>query len=258
MKILLSKMNHIHDSPERYRLDDLDLNQALGKTIRISHSGRIVCAACGNRTPKSYGDGYCYPCLTSLARADNCIMQPHTCHFARGTCREPDWGQEHCMVPHVAYLALTTQVKIGVTGAQRVLTRWGDQGARAAVVLARTPNRLTAGLIEKALARHMPDRTDWRKLITSEPEPADLLDEKRRAATLVPEELKTHLADKEQVEQFSYPVLGYPEKAKTKNLDRDKTLRGVLSGIKGQYLLFKDFAFNVRRHCGYEVELEIG
>lgn len=257
MKILLGKMPHEHESPLRYRLADFDLNQALGGEIRITHTGRILCTYCGNQTPKSFGDGYCYPCFTTLARADSCIIRPHTCHFGRGTCREPDWGKEHCMIPHVAYLALTTLVKVGVTGAHRTLARWGDQGARAAVVLAVAPDRRTAGLIEAALAKKMPDRTNWRKLITGEPEPVDLLAEKQRAASLVPEALSQYLADQDQVTQFEYPVRQYPYKARTRNLDKENEIRGVLNGIKGQYLLIEDFAFNIRRHSGYEVDLEI-
>ena len=103
----------------------------------------------------------------------------------------------------------------------------------------------------------MPDRTNWRKLITTDPEPVDLPREWERAAEHVPKKLKKFIVDVPQVEQFSYPVLGYPEKAKTRNLDKDREIEGVLKGIKGQYLLFADFAFNVRRHSGYEVDFRI-
>ena len=40
------------------------------------------------------------------------------------------------------------------------------------------------------------------------------------------------------------------------SLDKEPSLKGVLKGIKGQYLIFEDFVFNVRAHSGYEVCIE--
>ncbi|MBW8244431.1 DUF2797 domain-containing protein, partial [Muricauda oceani] len=49
-------------------------------------------------------------------------------------------------------------------------------------------------------------------------------------------------------------VLKYPEKVKSLNLDKTPSYKGVLKGIKGQYLIFEDnTVFNVRGSEGYYV-----
>lgn len=257
MSFLLQKLSHIHQEAEHYRLEDHDLNALLGKRVTITHTGRILCLNCGASTRKSFGDGLCYQCFRTLARSDSCIIRPHTCHYHQGTCREPDWGYSHCMIPHVVYLAITSGLKVGVTGAHKIHERWGDQGAQAAIVLATAPDRLTAGEIEHELSRHISDRTQWQKLITNRVEEVDLLDAKRQAVRLIPAHLRRHATDDDHIERFSYPVLAFPQKAKTATLDQTPEIQGPLLGILGQYLFFGPLAFNVRRHSGYEVEVNI-
>lgn len=257
MSFLLRKLPHIHQETEHYRLEDLDLNDLLGEEITIAHTGRILCLNCGAESRKSFGDGLCYRCFTTLARADSCIIRPHTCHYHQGTCREPDWGESHCMIPHVVYLARTSGLKVGVTGAHKTHERWGDQGARAAIILAQTPDRLTAGRIEHELSAHLSDRTQWQKLITNRVEEVDLLEAKNRTIPLVPAPHDQHITEDDHIEIFTYPVLEYPQKAKTISLDKTSEVRGPLMGIVGQYLFLGPLAFNVRRHSGYEVDTKI-
>jgi hypothetical protein len=255
MSFLLRKLSHTHQETEHYHIEDLDLNDLLGRELAITHTGRILCLACGNPTRKSFGDGLCYKCHITLARADACILRPHTCHYHQGTCREPDWGDSHCMIPHVVYLAQTSSLKVGVTGAHRVKERWGDQGARAAIILAQTPDRKTAGEIEHALSEHISDRTNWRKLITNQIDKVDLQDRKTRTLPRVPDSQKRHLIEDDHIELFSYPVLKFPQKAKTITLAKTPEIQGPLMGVLGQYLFLGPLAFNVRRHSGYEVDL---
>ncbi|NJN51069.1 MAG: DUF2797 domain-containing protein [Gammaproteobacteria bacterium] len=83
----------------------VDLNALVGVWLRIAGRERITCAHCGSDTPKGYGGGYCYRCFTTLARCDLCVVSPDRCHYSRGTCREPAWGEAFCMRPHLVYLA---------------------------------------------------------------------------------------------------------------------------------------------------------
>ena len=87
------------------------LNEFIGQTIRLKHEGTIHCVACGRKTKKSYSQGHCYPCSQKLASCDLCIMKPETCHYAKGTCREPEWGEANCMQDHFVYLANSSGVK---------------------------------------------------------------------------------------------------------------------------------------------------
>jgi len=55
-----------------------------------------------------------------------------------------------------------------------------------------------------------------------------------------------------------YPVLQFPSKIKSVNMDKLPSISGKLLGIKGQYLLLDgDRVMNIRRHTGYEVEFSI-
>ncbi len=237
-----------------------------GQHLRLRAMGSIRCLHCQRATRKSYNQGYCYVCFTKLAACDMCIMRPEQCHFAAGTCREPVWGEQHCMVPHVVYLANSSGVKVGITRQTQVPVRWIDQGASAALPLFQVGSRLHSGLIEVALAQHVADKTQWQAMLRGQPEPVDLVGRAEQLMQLCAREL----ADLEsrfpgdrvnlvpQVQHFEYPVLRYPTKVKALSLDTQPEIEGLLEGIKGQYLLLDTGVFNVRKHTSYDIELEVG
>ena len=85
----------------------------------------------------------------------------------------------------------------------------------------------------------------------------DLTEEKRRVADLLQKELSQYLVDDNEVIEINYPVLKYPEKVKSLGFDKTKFIDGVLTGIKGQYLIFEDGSvLNIRKHSGYLVAME--
>jgi hypothetical protein len=53
-----------------------------------------------------------------------------------------------------------------------------------------------------------------------------------------------------------YPVLEYPVKVKSFNLDKTPRVGGTLLGIKGQYLVFDGGVINMRKYGGYQLTLE--
>lgn len=266
----LRKMAAAPETPVEYalRLGEarVPLNRLLGARLRIVHSGRIHCLACGRQTRKSFNQGYCYPCFRSLARCDRCIVQPERCHYHLGTCREPDWGLANCMQPHLVYLANASGVKVGITRASQVPTRWIDQGATAALPVARVASRRLAGLVEVMFKRHVADRTDWRRMLRGEPPPVDLAQRRGELLDACAPELEALTAQhsREAVDltrdprasRFTYPVLEYPQRVRSVNLDASPMIEGTLLGIKGQYLILDAGVLNVRRHGGYEVEVE--
>jgi len=63
------------------------------------------------------------------------------------------------------------------------------------------------------------------------------------------------LLDQELPREFIYPVEQYPEKIKSHNLDKTLKIRGVLQGIKGQYLILDTGVINIRKYTGYELIL---
>ncbi len=152
----------------------LAMNEHIGETIKLSYKNEIHCISCGRKTNKSFAQGHCYPCFRRLASCDMCIMKPETCHFAEGTCREPEWGEANCFIPHYVYLANSSGIKVGITRGTQIPTRWMDQGAAQALPVFQVATRLQSGLLEVALKEFVSDRTDWRKMLKSDAEPQDL------------------------------------------------------------------------------------
>jgi hypothetical protein len=64
--------------------------------------------------------------------------------------------------PHIVYLALSSEVKVGVTRKTQVPTRWIDQGANQAISIVEVPNRFSRNYRGGA-ENHYADKTNWRK-----------------------------------------------------------------------------------------------
>jgi len=267
----IQKMKVDLADPVRYQLsvgeEVLAMNDVIGKTIRLHYQGEIYCIACGRKTSKSFGQGHCYPCFVKLAQCDMCIMKPETCHYDQGTCREPEWGQSHCMQPHTVYLANSSGVKVGITRGTQVPTRWIDQGASQALPIFTVQTRKQSGLLEVELKQHVSDRTDWRKMLKGEPEEVDLAAARDELIEKCSEEIAniktengegaiTALAD-ENIVNIRYPVSRYPEKVKSLNFDKQAEIEGTLLGIKGQYLILDIGVLNIRKFTGYTLSVSV-
>ena len=251
----ISKLQHEIGNPIQYYLpigeDRLHINDYIGQKISISFEGMINCVHCGKKTKKSFSQGYCYSCFIKLAACDRCIMNPELCHFHLGTCREPEWGKEHCFIPHTIYLANSSGIKVGITRSFQETTRWVDQGATQALPIGRVENRYDSGKVEVLLKKHVSDKTNWRKMLRGEAEKIDLKAEKEKLLAYWPEEIKNFAKIEEIVHTFHYPVEKYPEKVNSHNLEKKPFLEGILMGIKGQYLIFDKTVINVRKYTGY-------
>jgi hypothetical protein len=156
-------------------------------------------------------------------------------------------------------LALSSEVKVGVTRKTQVPTRWIDQGAIEAVSIVEVPNRYLAGVTEVALKNHYADKTNWRKMLTNSIEYVDLLAERLKLENLIPSEVQEYFfSNKNDLYEMHYPVLQYPTKVKSLSLEKTPNFEGKLTGVKGQYLLFEDgTVFNVRSSEGYVVTISV-
>ncbi len=267
----IRKMKTQLAEPVQYQLplDDalLDLNPHIGSAIRLDYLGEINCIACGRKTSKSYAQGYCYPCFISLAECDMCIVKPETCHFAAGTCRDAEWALQHCMQPHFVYLANSSGLKVGITRGSQIPTRWIDQGASQALPIFRVASRYQSGLLEVAIKQHVADRTDWRKMLKGEAEPLDLAgmrDELAHTCGADVAELQRQFGSDDieflpdaAVTAIRYPIERYPDKVRSLNLDKTPKIEGVLTGIKGQYLILDAGVINMRKYAGYKLAVDL-
>ncbi|AYN11946.1 DUF2797 domain-containing protein [Pseudomonas putida] len=248
-----------------FRLDDtqVPVNPMIGQRLRLEYLGAIHCSHCGKRTKTSFSQGYCYPCMTKLAQCDVCIMAPEKCHYDAGTCREPSWGEQFCMTDHVVYLANSSGIKVGITRATQLPTRWLDQGASQALPIMRVATRQQSGLVEDVLRSQVPDRTNWRALLKGDAEVLDLPAIREQIFEACADGLRElqgrfglqaiqPLPDAEVVE-MNYPVEAYPKKIVSFNLDKDPVAEGTLLGIKGQYLIFDTGVINIRKYTAYQL-----
>jgi hypothetical protein len=240
------------------------LNPLLGKQIQIQFLGEINCSYCDRKIKKSFAQGFCYPCFRKLARCDSCIMSPEKCHYFEGSCREEAWADAHCMQDHFVYLANSSGIKVGITRGTQIPTRWMDQGAIQAIPIFRVSNRLQSGLVEVVFKQYVADKTNWRKMLKGEVELIDLNAERDRLFNKCSAEI-TELQDKfglQAIEQIKdaetvsieYPVLEYPTKVVSLNLDKQPLVEGTLMGIKGQYLILDIGVINIRKFGSYNIK----
>ncbi|MGX5174771.1 DUF2797 domain-containing protein [Aliikangiella sp. IMCC44653] len=266
----LSKMRTQLAEQVEYRLPvgntEIPLNQYLGKTISLEFQGEINCLHCGKATKKSFSQGYCFPCMRSLAQCDMCIMKPETCHYHEGTCREPEWGEKNCFVPHYVYLSNTSGLKVGITRHTQIPTRWIDQGATQATIIYKVSTRQQSGFVEMAFKDLIADKTNWRAILKGNPQPRDLRVDARALNRQLGEQMESIITqfdsgDIEEVEpeitEINYPVLEFPNKITSHNFDKKPLVEGTLMGIKGQYLIFDTGVINIRKFTSYQVAVNL-
>jgi hypothetical protein len=259
---VLTKMQTEFSNPIQYYLvfenSFLSLNQLLDKPFEINFIG-YQCLNCGKKK-KIFRQGFCYDCFMSSAAAGDWIMKPElsTAHLDIED-RDLDYEKKVQLQPHIVYLALSSEVKVGVTRNTQVPTRWIDQGAIQAIPIVEVPNRYLAGITEVALKSHYADKTNWRKMLTNDVPKVDLLKEKASLKYLVPKEVQEfYYPEKEDLYELQYPVLQYPTKVNSLNLEKSPNFSGKLTGVKGQYLMFEDgTVFNVRTFEGYVVRITV-
>ena len=266
----LTKMPAEAGLPVAYNLKVGDtrvpLNELIGRPIQIDFEGTIRCIHCDRSTNKSFSQGYCYPCFRKLAACDTCIMSPEKCHYHLGTCREPEWGETHCMVDHVVYLANSSGLKVGITRGTQVPTRWIDQGAVSAIPMLHVATRQLAGLVEVVCKQHVADRTNWRAMLKGDVPEVHLVEARETLLAAIQPELAALREEHgeqalrqatDEALNLSYPVEVWPDKIKTHNLDKAPTVNGVLQGIKGQYLILDTGVINIRKYTAYHIRMQV-
>ena len=124
-------------------------------------------------------------------------------------------------------------------------------------------SRYQAGLIEDCLREHIADRTHWQKMLKGNAEPVDLAEIRDQIMALSEADLSLLEQEfglqalqrlyTESTVEISFPVLQFPDKVKSFNLDKQPLIKGLLQGIKGQYLIFDTGVINIRKYTGYHV-----
>ncbi len=236
----------------------LNINQLLNKEVVFEHIG-YQCLNCG-KEKKIFRQGFCYDCFYSSPVAGDWIMKPElsTAHLEIED-RDLEYEKRVQLQPHIVYFSLSSELKVGVTRKTQVPYRWIDQGAVQALEIVEVPNRYLAGITEVALKKHFSDKTNFRKMLQNEIPNIDLIEEKNKVGELLPKEILPYYEnDKSEITKIEYPVLKYPTKVSSLNLEVNPIYKGKLKGIKGQYLIFEDqTVFNIRTYEGYKVTIKV-
>ncbi|MFT4524704.1 MAG: hypothetical protein ACI85F_000851 [Bacteroidia bacterium] len=258
----LRKMPAEFDDVIRYNLelgpDRILMNALLGKKIRFDFDGQINCVVCGTLTKKAFGQGFCYPCFMNSPQNAECIIRPELCEGHLGKGRDPEWEKRNHVQPHFVYLALSSGLKVGITRDHQIPTRWIDQGANQAIIIAEVPYRQLSGLVEVALKEFYADRTIWQRMLKNEVTEDNLILKKEEALSRLPSELQQYGLEHDDLWKLNYPSLDTPIKVKSYRLEKVPSIEGVLTGIKGQYLILDNQnVINIRNHAGYFVRLSV-
>ena len=258
---VLKKMTTENVSPVQYYLDMendfLNMNQLIDKTVEILFK-KYQCLSC-DENKKIFRQGLCYDCFYKMPQAGDWIIKPELSKAHLGIeDRDLAYEKEMQLKSHIVYLANSSNIKVGVTRKSQIPTRWIDQGAHEAIEIVEVPNRYLAGITEVALKEYVSDKTNWRKMLTNNVADINLKQERDKLEAYIPDETKQYFLDNTKETEIKFPVNQYPKKIKSLNLEKTPNYKGILKGIKGQYLIFEDgTVFNVRNWEGHIVEISI-
>jgi len=258
---VLRKMQTEYASPIQYFLvleaDFIHMNQLLDRELEF-RAIKTQCLNCGNDRP-IFRQGFCKRCFFDSPLAGDWIMRPElsTAHLDRED-RDLDYEKMVQLQPHIVYLANSSNVKVGVTRKNQIPTRWIDQGAHEAIPIVEVPNRYLAGIAEVALKEHVSDKTSWQKMLRNDLQDVDLQAWREELRPYIPEAVAPYYMERQEEVHMEFPVMRYPQRVKSLQLNKTPHYRGVLKGIKGQYLIFgDDTVFNIRGNEGHYVGLDV-
>ncbi len=258
---VLTKMKSEFSQPIQYYLvfenDFINMNQLLNKMVTIEFV-KYQCLNCGLDKP-IYRQGFCRTCFFEIPQAADWIIRPElsTAHLDKED-RDLEYEKKVQLQPHIVYLANSSNVKVGVTRKSQVPTRWIDQGAHEAIEIVEVPNRYLAGITELALKAHVSDKTNWRTMLKNEIKDENLVEWRDHLKQYIPDEAKDYFIETNTETNLEFPVIKYPIKPTSLNLEKTKHFSGKLMGIKGQYLIFDDnTVFNIRGNEGLVVTISI-
>jgi len=242
--------------------EPIALNELVGKEFKLEYTGRLQCIDCKKIVKKFYAPGLCYVCMMSSALNSECIINPELCEAHLGKGKVPEWEEKYHNQPHIVYLANSGGLKVGVTRVDQIPTRWIDQGADEAIILAWTPYRQLAGQIEVVLKNQLSDKTNWRAMLKNVKDlSVNLKAEKNRYASWLVDqnqEFEHYIAEDDTVHVLNYPATIISQPIQSVKLEKQARLDGILTGIKGQYLILNEkTVINIRSHAGYEVNVNL-
>lgn len=243
----------------------LNCDSLVGESLRVTLHEERVCGNCGEKLSKPKYS-VCYDCK-QRPPFTQCIKTPGT-DCKNADCPFPDYKRDACAHTYVVYLVTKADVKVGISRSDRRLQRWAEQGASHAIVVAETPNRKSAGLIEEALSDRFDTQSSssWYEPRTSPVE--DLVEATRTVPEYIPDDSRLHacltLNDLDE-DVVADRVVSIPHRATGIDHARGVTRpelavgdsgEGTILGVRGSVILTDSFALNLKKRQGYRTTIE--
>lgn len=236
----------------------IDLAGLVGEDIHINIQPGFRCQHCGKRADES-------PCQKCQSKPPHqqCVFTPGTsCTYQN--CPFPSFKRRSCAHNFVVYLVAKGGVKAGITQADRYVSRWAEQGATHGMIVARTPNRRVAGIVEDALEAVVSTEStkEWYEPL-DEPrkELIQAANSCREVLTGPLEPFSTLPADETTLEDRIVPIPVHfrgddATVATLPELTVDEGLRSEVLGVRGQILATKDAVVNFDHLKGEQLTVE--
>jgi hypothetical protein len=236
----------------------INLAGLVGEEISIDIQPGVRCQHCGDRADNS-------PCQECQSKPpfQQCVFTPGTsCEYQ--DCPFPAFKRRSCAHNFVVYLVAKDSVKAGITQADRAVSRWAEQGATHGMIIARTPNRRVAGVVEDALEAVVPTEStkEWYEPL-DEPKQAliEAVDSCRDVLTESLEPFSTLPGNETPVKDriVRVPVHFAGNDATVSTLPGLTVGEGVQSevlGVRGQLLATEDAVVNFDHLKGKQVTVE--
>ena len=113
-------------------------------------------------------------------------------------------------------------------------------------------------MIELEVSKHISDRTNWRRMLKGDYEIKDLLVEKNKLTKMLPNRYSEYISKNDTITSIAYPHINNLDKIKSINIEKTPLVEGILTGVKGQYLIIDNlYVLNVRKYTGYHLNIRI-
>jgi hypothetical protein len=260
--IVINKMSAEPGTPVRYYLDGFNMNFFLNRRISVKFNG-FQCLNCKGYKPV-FRQGVCKSCFFELPQTADWVMRPELSK-AHLNIEDRDivFERKIQLQPHIVYLVNSSNVSVGVVQKKQLITRCVDMGADEVIQILKVPNRYLAGLAQVAIKEHMSDKTNWRKMLQGNSSKNinlhnyyDLCKNIIESNLELNELLSPYFIEKNEALTkslfFDYPInQSRIKKVKILNMPKKKNYNGMLTGIRGQYLVFNNSdVLNVRSNEG--------
>lgn len=260
--LVINSMNAEFGAPVRYYLDGFNMNFLIGKRLIIQVEG-YECVNCKRRT-KIFRQGLCEVCFFKSPARAQWVLKPELSKAHLGIeDNDLEFEKKIQLQPYCVYLMNNSNIIVGMAQKSNLPTTWINRGADESIVFLEAPNRYLAGIAESVLRNNFSDKVNWRSMLLGRGDKNldlgiyyDKCIEIINSDSELKRLLRPHIIQRKNAIEKSL-LINYPinysriRKVQSLGIEKMKIYRGILTGIKGQYLIFNNNeVLNIRTNAG--------